>query len=232
MQCVNWAMSPEKSWILFLLSCSNHSPIHGSMSSDFNLPGSFTLHTCMGAMGLRNTCYNVIIYKLELPHISQCIRGCQSHLAYTWSNWTYIHTWILVMYFCSVCCRGGTGSLGREAWYLYICPGTYLPSHSWGRGGNWSFVTTSPPPPPLSDAADSWCGHTLLVHVGAIGRCLKYEFCMGSGGGGTANIFYKLVLQARYVIPPPQYIIRLGNLPLKVLLWSRPKTLNTKTPSE
>ena len=69
-------------------------------------------------------------------------------------------TCILVIYFCSVWCRGGTGSLGREAWYLNICPGTYLSFHSWGRGGNWSFTSSTPS---LSVMSDNWLVVVLLV---------------------------------------------------------------------
>ena len=52
------------------------------------------------------------------------------------------HTSTLVMYFCKVCWRGGTGSLGRDAWFRYICPGLYFSFHSGGSWGNWTSPLT------------------------------------------------------------------------------------------
>jgi len=37
-----------------------------------------------------------------------------------------LHTCTLVMYFCRVCCKGGMGSFGSDAWLWYICPGLNL----------------------------------------------------------------------------------------------------------
>ena len=96
-------------------------------------------------------------------------------LQHVFDNNMIIITFILVIYFSKVCCRDGTGSLGREAWYLNICPGTYLSFHSWGRGGNWSF-TSSSPTPTLSDLPGNWLGVTLLV--GGMRTTFKNEFCI------------------------------------------------------
>lgn len=59
----------------------------------------------------------------------------------TWRNTharTHTITSTLAMYFCNVCCSGGTGSFISLSSNLYIWPLLYLSPHSAGRWGNSS----------------------------------------------------------------------------------------------
>ena len=126
-------------------------------------------------------------------------------------------TCILVIYFCSVWCRGGTGSLGREAWYLNICPGTYLSFHSWGRGGNWSFRSSTPS---LSGRHDNWLGVTLLVG-GICALTFRNEFCNAWNWlDGVANSQYdwKVECPQTYSVSALNYMYNVMYNRAKVIL--------------
>ena len=66
-----------------------------------------------------------------------------------------LHTCTLVIYFCRVCCRGGTGSFGSDAWLRYICPGLNLSSHSGGSRGNCNLLSPCPCAPWLWRGEDT-----------------------------------------------------------------------------
>lgn len=95
---------------------------------------------------------NNVQWLQNLPSASrpQQHQDTSSHIVHVYNG-----TWIPLVYFFRVCSKGGTGSLGRESWYMYICPLTYFPSSCFGSCGIGIFRSGLPPASVVTGIADS-----------------------------------------------------------------------------